>query len=283
MLVIALFVVIGLALSRLVPRVYVEMSALMTNVPQYVASVESWLIDQKIIGGEADPRVRDAMHALSERAQRVAIGGVDWVIRTLFGLLGYLSSIFLGLAVGVYLLIEGEQLASAAPSWIPPDHRDRWVRFGRRASHVVSGYVRARFLASIFIGTSYWVAFALLGVNQALLLAVVGGILNFVPILGPLLAAIPAMMVAAFQGLGTFLGVIVVQIVAQQIESSVIEPLIAGRAVRLPPVIIVILVAVGLALAGIPGTLVVVPIGGLVRAALDVFYRQRWSTTATEP
>jgi predicted PurR-regulated permease PerM len=279
-LTVVLFLGLAFALSRLVPRIYTELSTLLNNVPQYAASVEAWLIDQKVIGEDADPRLRDAVATLSQRAQRMAFGGADWVLRRVFGLFGSLSSLFLGLIVGIYLLIGAEHLSRALPSWIPPEPRGRWVRFGRAANRVVSGYVRARILASVFVGISYWIAFALLGVNQALLLAVIGGILNFVPILGPLLAAIPAMFVSAFQGLGTLLGVVVVQIVAQQIESSIIEPLIAGRAVRLPPVAIVLVVAFGLAFAGIPGMLVAVPLGGVVRSALDIFYRERWTKPA---
>jgi predicted PurR-regulated permease PerM len=136
--------------------------------------------------------------------------------------------------------------------------------------------VRARVLAALFIGVSYLIAFVLLGVDQALLLAAVGGLFDLVPVIGPLLAAVPALVVAAFQGFGQMLAVATVLFVAQQVESAVLDPVLAGRMVRLPPAVMVLAVATGAAASGIGGMLVAVPLAVAVRAALDVFYRERW-------
>jgi predicted PurR-regulated permease PerM len=89
-------------------------------------------------------------------------------------------------------------------------------------------------------------------------------------------AAVPALVVAAFQGFGKALAVAVVMLVAQQIESGVLEPVLSGRMVRLSPAVMVLAVAAGAAAAGIPGMLVAVPLAAAARTALAVFYRERW-------
>ena len=136
--------------------------------------------------------------------------------------------------------------------------------------------MRARVLAALFIGLCYLAAFVLLGVSQALLLAVVGGLFDLVPVIGPLLAAVPALIVAAFQSVGQVVAVAVVMLVAQQIESGVLDPLLAGRMVHLPAAVMVIAVAAGAAVAGIAGMLVAVPLVAVARNALAIFCRERW-------
>jgi predicted PurR-regulated permease PerM len=71
----------------------------------------------------------------------------------------------------VFLASEAGKLASGAVGWFPRGARARWVDFGRASSRVLAGYVRSRIIASLFIGVRFWVAFALLGLKQALLLA----------------------------------------------------------------------------------------------------------------
>jgi len=95
-----------------------------------------------------------------------------------------LFAIVLGLVAGFYLLLSAPELATAAARWFPPGHRDRWARFGAGASAVLAGYLRARVLASVFVGVSYGLAFTLLGVNEPILLGVLGGVLNLVPLVG---------------------------------------------------------------------------------------------------
>jgi len=102
-------------------------------------------------------------------------------------------------------------------------------------------------------------------------------VFDLVPVVGPLLAAVPALIVAAFQGFGQVLAVVVVMLVAQQIESGVLEPLLAG--------------ADGPAVArrdgaggrppdrrprASPACCVAVPLAAVARTALAVFYRERW-------
>ncbi|KYG02954.1 hypothetical protein BE21_53925 [Sorangium cellulosum] len=265
----------------LVPRVYAEFTSLVSQLPDRLAQLERWLVEESgVLGEGSDERVQAAIDTLLQRSGGVAMELVHRLFGVAMAASGSASSVLFGLIAGLYLLLSGHEVARGLPRWIPPAHRERWVRFGRASSRVLAAYVRARVIASIFIGVSYWIAFALLGLNQALLLAVVGGLLNFIPVVGPLLAAIPALIVAAFQGVGLVLGVGAVMIVAQQIESLVIGPLLEGRSVRLPPVAIVLVVATGAAIAGIPGMLLATPVAGLVRTALDVFYREAWREQA---
>lgn len=274
-LVLAVLGTMVVGLARVAPRIYEELLSIVVDLPRRIAIAQAWL-DERGLGA----MTRGAFEKLRERAETIAPAGlVNWTM-TAFG---SLTTLGLTAVLAVYLLAGGDDLARSAADWIPPRQRERWLAFGRSASRLLSGYVRARVIASTFIGASYWVAFVLLDVPQALLLAVVGGLLNLIPVIGPLMAAVPALAIAAFQGLPTVIGVAIVMIAAQQVEGSLIGPLVEGRFVRLPPPVVVFAVAVGAALQGIPGMLIAVPIAALTREALNVFYRSTWTEQPTQP
>jgi predicted PurR-regulated permease PerM len=267
---------VALAAVTLVPQLYAQLLDFASALPAHLADLERRLITAGILGEGADPRVRAAADGLVERAGALVSGGLLRVFGFAASAFGSITAVLLGLCLGFYLLLGASDLARGLAGWFPPESRERWVRFGRESSRAIGGYVRARLLAALFIGATYLLAFVLLGLNQALLLAVAAALLDLVPVIGPLLAAVPALIVAMFKGVGQVLAVSVVMLVAQQLESAVLDPLLAGRMVRLPAAVMVLAVATGAAAAGIPGMLVAVPVLAAARTALAIFYRERW-------
>lgn len=276
-LVLAFLLVVGLGVAggTLLPRLFDELRQFASQLPPLFDAAERWLSSHGLSILFDEQSVRSQL----ARLQSWVMGGASWLVTRTLELLSTVVALLLGLIMCVYLLNGGERLAHATANWIPPSSRERWVRFGHTASRLMAGYVRARVISSLFIGTSYWVAFMLLGLRQAILLAVVGGLLNLIPLVGPLLAAVPVLLMAIFDGWATIVGVLVVQIVAQQVESGILDPLLAGHYVRLPAAVVIVAVATGGALLGIPGMLVAVPVAALVREALLVFYRASWETS----
>lgn len=267
---------VAVALVVLVPRVYAQLEDFAGSLPAHLSALERRLAEVGFLGEGADPRLRRAVDSLVDRSGALVSGGLQRIFDFTAAAFGSLTAVLLGLCLSVYLLLGAGDLARGLAGWIPPRERERWTRFGHELSRAVGGYVRARVLAAFFIGVSYLVAFTLLGMKQTLLLAVVGGLFDLVPVIGPLLAAVPALIVAAFQSFGQVLAVVAVMLVAQQVESGVLEPLLAGRMVHLSPAVMVLAVAAGAAAAGIPGMLVAVPVAAAARSALAVFWRERW-------
>jgi predicted PurR-regulated permease PerM len=267
---------VALALITLVPRIYAELQDFVGALPGHLVVVERRLAEIRVLGEGADPGVHRAADVLIERAGALVSGGLQRIFGFAASAFGSVTAVLLGLCLGFYLLFGAADLGKGLAGWVRPGERERWVRFGHEVSRAVGGYVRARVLAAIFIGVSYLIAFTLIGVNQALLLGAVGGLFDLVPVIGPLLAAVPALIVAAFHGPGQVLAVVGVILVAQQVESGVLEPVLAGRMVRLPAAVMVLAVATGAAAAGVAGMLVAVPLTAAARTAFDIFYRERW-------
>jgi predicted PurR-regulated permease PerM len=159
----------------------------------------------------------------------------------------------------------------------------------REVNQVLRAYIRGQLLLAAVIGAVTYVSVLALGLRYALLLAVVAGVLEVVPVIGPILAAIPAILLALFQpevpfGLANWMYALIVAAVyalIQQLENNLLVPNIVGRSVNLHPVVVLFGVVAGANLAGVFGVFLSVPALATVRIVAR--YAGRWIRPAEVP
>jgi predicted PurR-regulated permease PerM len=178
------------------------------------------------------------------------------------GALGIVTSVLLVVVAGIYLAANPDLYVRGTLTLIPEPARQRFhVAFdaaGRALRLWFLGQLVSMLVVAVLIGGGLYV----LGVPSALALGVVAGIGEFVPVVGPILSAVPALLVAFSQEAGTALWVLALFVVVQQIESNVLLPLIQRETVDLPPALTAFaLVAFGVLLG---------PVGVLLAAPLTV-------------
>src|SRR5213594_3238324 len=122
---------------------------------------------------------------------------------------------------------------------------------------------RGQLILGLIVGTLSAIAYLVLGVPYAVFLGVLGGILELVPIVGPIIAGAAAALVALTQPFPLVLWVILAAIAIQQIENNLLVPRISGEAVGLHPLAALLAVLVGVELAGLPGAIFAVPLTGI--------------------
>ena len=133
-------------------------------------------------------------------------------------------------------------------------------------------WLRAQLLAMIIVGILIAMGLALVGVPSPLALGLIAGVAEFVPIVGPVIGAIPALLLASTQDWHTIVWTLAVFVVVQQIESNLIMPLVAGRAVAVPPAVgLFAVVAIGV-LFGPLGLLLGYPLAIVIDVAVRKLY-----------
>ena len=135
-------------------------------------------------------------------------------------------------------------------------------------NRVIGSYVRAQLLSATIVGVLVFIGLSILGIKFAAILGLVAGLFGLIPIIGPLLGAVPGLLVTLASSPSQVIWVALVYVVVQLIENNLISPRIQGSAVRLNPAIIVATLVVASEVAGLWGVIVGVP---LVAAARDVF------------
>ncbi len=137
---------------------------------------------------------------------------------------------------------------------------------------VLSAYIRGQLLLCLFVGGMATIALFLIGVPFALVLGLIAGLFEALPYVGPILGAIPALLVALLSDPGSALWVAVAFFAIQQVENLVLVPRIAGESVKLHPAMVMVVLVVGNELAGFPGMLVAVPVTALIRDVFKYLY-----------
>jgi predicted PurR-regulated permease PerM len=172
-----------------------------------------------------------------------------------------------------YLLADGARIQEYLLTFVPPGRRASvhviTDRMGERMGHWLLGQV---FLCLLIGGVCYG-ALLLLGVPGALMLGVIAGVLEIIPNLGPVLAAIPACLVALTQSPLLALVTALTYWVIQMLENAVIVPKLMGRAVALHPLVVMVALSVGAALFGVVGALIAVPVTAALAVLLGEIQR----------
>lgn len=197
-----------------------------------------------------------------------AVGGAFGLFKGVFGgILRFLSF----LVLLAYFIIDGERAFHWALSLVSPKHRQRLDDTFCRAERRVSKWLLGQFLLMLILGSSSAVVFGLLGIKYFVALAVFMGVANIVPIIGPVFSVIVAAVIAAFDSWTKAFGVVVFYLVYQQIENAFLTPRIMRSTVDLPGLAVIIALAIGGALAGVPGAIVAVPTAALVAVVVDEY------------
>ena len=129
----------------------------------------------------------------------------------------------------------------------------------------LGGWFRGQFFLSLVIGTLSYIGLLILGVPYALPLAVVAGVMEVVPVIGPIISAIPSILIALTISPLLGLAVAVMYFVIQQLENHLIVPQVMKRAVGINPLFVILAIAVGSRLLGFAGALLAVPIAVVIQ------------------
>lgn len=176
------------------------------------------------------------------------------------GILGAVASLFLSLFISGYMVADSRTLTRGLVNLFPQPWKDRLADQIHPVSQRMGGYLRGRILVSTILAIGTTAGLSFLGIPEyALGLGAIAGVTNLIPFLGPILGAIPALVVAISQGGLLFLWVLILFAVIQNVETYVLDPLLVGTSVGVHPLYQLLAVIGGAQVLGILGALIVPP------------------------
>lgn len=197
-----------------------------------------------------------------ERIIELVRSNFDTGIGVLGGALGNLLGLVAVVVLTVFMLADNGRLWHSLVRLLPAEQRGPVHRSVRRN---VLGFLRGQMTLVVFLTTTSLLAFTLLGVKFALLLALVVGVLDAIPGIGATLGVITiSVVVVATQGFGMALGVVLVSVLLQQLQDNVLQPKVMGRALSIPPLVVFLALFLGERIAGLLGIFLAVPVAGMV-------------------
>ena len=262
-------VVIGFLLSlgglmiAVIPQVLHQFGQLSQELPAAVNEAGDWLSDRT--GVE-----RDAEFAREMNTQ--FLGFMERFLPLAFGAISAVIGSFAIVVLAIFLGSQPEVYRNLIIRVTPPPSRPRIARVYDEAGRSLRNWVIGKAFSMLAIGIITWIGLLLFGIPGALALAAIAALLEFVPNLGPTLAAIPAIVAGFLISPATALWVAVFYFVLQQIQSGLSVPLVERRAVNIPPAALLVwqlMLAIGF---GILGLFVATPLLAVIVVAVRILY-----------
>ena len=252
-----------------------QASDLASALPQYAGDLQARAPEVQTTLGQYGIQT-DLDQLKAQAASAIERGGTD-VLKNLVGTLaevgGMLLDIVLALVISLYLLVDGSRFGARSLALIPAEHRTKALFLQDNVSRVLGGYLRAQLTLAVIVGVMTGIGTALLGLPYPVVLGVLAGLFELVPMFGPILSAVPAVLVSLFMPFPTVVWVILFFLVIQQVENNVLAPRISGHAVGLHPLGALFALLAGFQLAGLFGGLFAVPLAGVLWVLLGAAYR----------
>jgi predicted PurR-regulated permease PerM len=221
------------------------------------------------------PMVRDAIGVKSDAAAGIGSAVMPYALAFVRALAGAIVVFALAFILTVYLLIEGKRTYAWAIAFVPRSKRGKAEDTAVECKQVIFGYVAGNVATSMFATIFVLVALSILKVPAALLLAVLAGVCDFVPVLGFIVSSVPAVLLALTVSPGTALAVAICYLSYHFIENYIIAPRVYGDRLKLSNVAVVLAFAVGAELAGIVGALIALPLAAVYPAVERIWLREK--------
>lgn len=199
------------------------------------------------------------------------------------GIFGQIVTSVSFFVITFYLLLGHRRIKLALSKFLHEKHQEKFLESAEKVEKKLGAWLRGELLLMLIIGFLTYLGLAfLIKLPFALPLAILAGFLEIIPILGPVFSAIPAIFVAAAFSPWKVLSVVLLYILIQQLENSLIVPKVMQKAVGLDPLLVLLALLIGGRLAGPLGALLAVPILATGVILLQVFYPQLGSNSKSQ-
>lgn len=252
-----LIVVLGGLAWAIVPSFTTQIRDLGSHVPDLIERARQF-IDRW--GGEITPQ--------SIASQVSNLGPT--LLRLPLTVTSVLSGILLILFASFYMLLEAAGIENFFLSLFPEQRRTRVKEVAEAMGRAMGGYARGVAINGAIVGLVTFIGLLLLGVNYALALGILAGLLELIPVVGPIVAGIIIVGLTLLQMPGQAIWVLIFVVVLQQLENNILVPNIMETQTKLSPLMSILALVIGGAIGGILGALIAIPIAAALHVLVEM-------------
>lgn len=243
----------GVSFAGTIPTLVIQSTRFVGELPTFLEKVlPYWNIDARSLSQQIAP--------ISENIVKLTVGIFSNLLTTLTVLV-----------FTFYFLLERKKLESMLTSTMGEEAADRVIGSLSEIESRLGAWVNGQLFLMILIGTSVYIGLTLLRVEFALPLAIIAGVLEIIPMIGPIVSAVPAVLVALTVSPFLALSVGALYFIVQQVENNVFVPLVLKKSVGLSPIVTIFALMVGGRLAGVVGAILAVPVVLVLQSVLRAF------------
>ena len=268
------FGILSLSFYLTAPLFVEEIRQFLEIFPQYFEKISPLL---RGLGLQAFENIENFMAAFGKTLEGMAAH----IFNAFFAIFGGILSTFFIITIAVFLSLEEKAIERSLGLLFPKKYEAYVLLLWQRCQAKVSGWFGGRILACLFVGILCYITFLLFNVKYPFALAFLAGVLNFVPIVGPILTGVLIFLIVFLDSISRAIFVLIVFILIQQIENNILTPILTKKFIGLPPALVLVSLAVGGTLWGILGAILAIPLAGILFEFLRDFLKKRKEEEAT--
>jgi len=269
-----ILLLIGLIISVLmiIPVLFEQATALLNIIPVYYEGLRNFLLQSpNLILQQISWRLPPQLTLLNIQRTGVEVGPVSYSL-DMFGLI--IKGVFITIAtfmLSLYWTLDGQRAIQSLSMLLPLRWREQARELAREMESRVGAFVRGQALLCVAIGLLSLVAYLLIGLPYVLVLALFAGVMEAIPYLGPVLGALPAIIVAITLGPDQVIWVVVATLIIQQLENTLLMPRIMQESVGVNSIVALLAIITLGSLLGVIGALLAIPMTAIVQILIDHF------------
>jgi predicted PurR-regulated permease PerM len=263
-----IFFLLSLFIYFTVPLLTSEIREFVKILPQYFEKISPPL---KALGFKALENVQALTDLISRNLEKMA-QTIFNAIAAIFG--GVLATLTI-FSFSIFLSLEEKPIEKTLHLIFPKKYEETLLEIWARCKNQVSGWFLSRILGCFFVGILSYISFFIFDIKYPLILAILAGILDFLPIVGPILTGGIIFLVVILTNFWKAIFVLLAFILIQQIENNILLPALTKKFVGLPPVIVLFALAVGGILWGFWGAILAIPFFGILFEFLKEFFQSK--------
>lgn len=266
------------------PSLLDEALVYLNSLPQNISLNDLWsplhdtLFSGSGAGGAADRLASQtiSLHDIIDTARSVISGTGEGAIKVASSVFGGVLSFILIIVLSFYLAVQEDGVGEFLKIISPSKHRAYIIDLWKRSQLKIGYWMQGQILLGLIVGLLVYLGLLIFGVKHALLLASIAVVFELIPVFGPILSAIPAIIIAGVDG-GTAQGIIVAgyYLLIHQFENHLLYPLVVKKIVGISPIIVIVALVIGAKLAGFLGILLSVPVAAIITEFVTDMERRR--------
>jgi len=278
-----LSLIIALTVGIIIPRLVEDMTRVLQRLPSIYKEFE-------MLGGRLNQfywklpiNIKPIVTGVIERLEALLRNSLIQLAETTVNLLSKALLYILAPVLAYYISRDYPRLKQKSYCWLTQNLGSHWTRVFLKIDAVLKIYIRGQLLTTMIVGLLIAAGLSLLGFETAFLMGLIAGTLNLIPYFGPVLGAIPAVILALLQSPWKALYVVILFLIVNQLEVMVLVPRIIGGSLQIHPITVVYLILAGSKIGGLIGMVFAVPLGVIILILIKSVYEISFGLENNEP
>ncbi|MBK9293778.1 MAG: AI-2E family transporter [Oligoflexia bacterium] len=266
-------VLVAGSVTLLLPILVQQISTLQAEVPKYISQVSDMtkaksLTINTVLSQFTDIDIAEQVMSYVQKSSTEFLTTLPNAISLA------LSTLILAPFFAFFMLSDGRMFSKKLLAFVPNNLFELALNLHFQINRQMGGFIRARILESALVGGIVWIGFLIIGFPYAAFLALLAGVTNIIPYIGPIIGAAPAIVIAFANGYSALMiGIVIaIYVLAQVLDMLLVIPLVVAKIVNLHAVTVVVVIIIGGQIMGILGMIISIPVASIIKLIFTEFY-----------